>query len=345
MKFRNVWIVVVALVVAAPVLAGSRINHMSTPQVGDDGQLMPSVINVGDIDFDTISRNASRAYGTDSLTTLFAQNNGYRGNSFDLIATECIEVVGWDINLTSTAGNSGDASWWWKEGTADGFECDSSVWTMLGTVNVVGQGSNNPTHADLGGLVVQPGQTIGIYHWLDDYSIIRTGYTNGGPGNEYSNSDLTIKTYDGLGASAPFVCTVFSGRIWNGTVHYNILPSSDPACGGGGGGGECDLTPVLDALDDVKAEIMDLAADHDELADGHDDIKAEIVTLQGSVDDLTVDVADVKSELVDLAIAVDEIPCEVIILMSQLPHGPTIPTTHPCYEPPITIGGGINTPR
>jgi len=79
------------------------------------------------------------ATGEGSLTTIFAQNNNFAGNSFDIDATTDLTVVGWDINLDSM-GASRTIQVWWREGTADGFEQVAAGWSMLGSVSVVGNG-------------------------------------------------------------------------------------------------------------------------------------------------------------------------------------------------------------
>ncbi len=154
------------------------------------------------------------------LTTQFNQNNNYAGNSFDLEALTDLTVVGWDVNLGT------EVSLWtvhvyWREGTANGFEQNASGWTELGVDSVVGQGINNPTHIDVGGLQMSTGDVIGIIITAEE-AVSGTGgfyYTNGGP-TTYNNSDLEITTYRGLAEGFP-PGSVFSYREWNGTVHYN----------------------------------------------------------------------------------------------------------------------------
>ncbi|MBD3277714.1 MAG: hypothetical protein GF388_05390 [Candidatus Aegiribacteria sp.] len=158
--------------------------------------------------------------GDDSLTTQFAANNNFAGNSFDLIAANDITVVGWDINLATYLPDY-DINVYWKEGTADGFEQNAAVWNLLGSINVVPNGENIPTHVDLGGLEITAGDTIGVIIQSPE-AVSGTGgfmYTNDGPYN-YSNSDLEITTYRGLSAEWP-PASVFTYRGWNGTVHYN----------------------------------------------------------------------------------------------------------------------------
>lgn len=163
---------------------------------------------------------ATDAYGDTELTTLFAQNNNFAGNSFDLIATDTITVVGWDCNLGPDA-PSYTVHVYWRDGTADGFETSTAGWNELGVEVVVGAGVNQPTHIDIGPFVIPAGVTNGIIITAEE-AVSGVGgfyYTNGGP-NTYTNADLTIITYRGLAAGWPPAST-FTYRAWNGTVHYN----------------------------------------------------------------------------------------------------------------------------
>jgi len=156
----------------------------------------------------------TREIGDGSLTTLFASNNGFAGNSFDLTAAVNLSVVGWDMNLDTGTWN---VEIYYRMGTANGYEQNPGAWTLLGTELVVGAGVDLPTHVDIGGLTLAAGDLVGIVTRVQEYSAFN--YTNGGP-NNYSNNDLTITSYAGLGDGWP-PGSVFAGRIWNGTVHYD----------------------------------------------------------------------------------------------------------------------------
>lgn len=158
--------------------------------------------------------------GEGELTTQFNENNNFAGNSFDLEAIVDIVVVGWDINIDTVV-----PLWtvhvYWREGTAIGFEQTTAGWTHLGVDSVAGNGANQPTHIDIGGLEIASGDLIGIMITAEE-AVSGTGgffYTNGGP-TTYSNSDLSLTTYNGLADGFP-AGSVFSYREWNGTVHYD----------------------------------------------------------------------------------------------------------------------------
>jgi hypothetical protein len=158
--------------------------------------------------------------GDGELTTLFAEDNNFAGNSFDIIASTDLTVVGFDVNL-DTIVSDWTVDVWTREGTANGFETSATGWTLLGTDVVMSAGVNNPTHVDVGGLVVAEGTTVGVIITVAE-AVPEVGgfmYTNGGP-NTYTNSEMIIITYSGLSEGFP-PASVFTYRAWNGTVHYN----------------------------------------------------------------------------------------------------------------------------
>ncbi|MCD4701368.1 MAG: hypothetical protein K8S24_05865 [Candidatus Aegiribacteria sp.] len=164
--------------------------------------------------------------GDGFLTTIFAQNNNFAGNSFDIIASTDLTVVGFDVNLDTNL-----PSWtvqvWTRAGTADGFEQSATGWTLLGTDVVVGAGSDLPTHVNVGGLSMLNGETVGVIITVVE-AVASVGgffYTNGGP-NTYSNAEMSVITYRGLSDGFP-PGSVFTYRAWNGTVHYDFDTALD----------------------------------------------------------------------------------------------------------------------
>jgi hypothetical protein len=183
----------------------------------------------------------------------------------------------------------------------------------------------------------------------------------------YDESDILIDT---VSMDVPVGCAwTWNGWEAVGTTIKRVVLHSGYSSGqylfmdsltadvGGGGGGDCDLTPVLDALEalEAKADTMESKADAldalvatrasqasvDAIEVKVDSIDADVdVTVSSRASQDSVDALEVKTDTIQ-----SDMPCEVIQLFSLLPGLPAVPTTHPCYEPPITIGGGINTPR
>ena len=155
-----------------------------------------------------------------SLTTLFAANNGFAGNMFDLVSDKPVTIVGFDTNL-SVPGSTNTVEVYWRTGTVAGAENSAAGWTLMGTdANVISAGADNPSPVDVGGLTMTPGQVYGIYVNVASYPSAGMRYTNGGP-TVYSNADLQLTTYFGKGNPA-FTGRTFSPRRWNGTVYYNL---------------------------------------------------------------------------------------------------------------------------
>jgi hypothetical protein len=174
-----------------------------------------------------LSLGAAPAFAqSGSLTTIFAHNNAFAGNTFDLTPTSNMTIDGFDVNVgefNTTGGGAGATATiaiYWRNGTSNGFQDSSAGWTLLGTANVTSQGANNATHVPIGGLSVTAGQTYGIYVDLQNYSggALTFLYTNGGP-SAYSNTDLALTTFYGKGSPA-FASGTFTYRQWNGTVYY-----------------------------------------------------------------------------------------------------------------------------
>ena len=161
-----------------------------------------------------------------SLTSLFAGNNGFAGNTFDLTPNADLEITGLDFN-GSGSGLTYNVDVYYKVGTSVGFEADSSAWTLLSSgLSAPCNGNDIPTFVSLAGngVILNAGTTYGIYFDSVDYSAgAGIQYTNGTGANEiYSNGDLLLECKTGQGSPA-FSGTTFSPRVWNGTIHYDTL--------------------------------------------------------------------------------------------------------------------------
>lgn len=158
--------------------------------------------------------------GSGSLTTIFAANNGFAGNTFDLVATNGdLNILSFDMNIENFFAGLKTVTVYWKNGTSVGFENDPTAWTVLGVdANVTSAGTDNPSPVAVGGLTLVTGQTYGMYVDLTSYdggdAMV---YTNGGP-TLFSNADLDLTT--NTGQSSPAFSGSFFPRQWNGTVYY-----------------------------------------------------------------------------------------------------------------------------
>jgi hypothetical protein len=154
-----------------------------------------------------------------SLTTLFASNNGYAGNTFDIVPNRSIKITGIDVNV-EPAGTSTAVDVYYLVGTSVGNENTSSAWTLLASGTGTAAGTDLPTFIDLpgaSGVNFDGAVTYGIYVDISSYSSPSINYTNGQ--NTYSNADLSLIT--NTGQTSPAFTGSFFPRQWNGTLYYD----------------------------------------------------------------------------------------------------------------------------
>lgn len=169
----------------------------------------------------TVNGGSGGGSGTNSLTTTFADNNSSGGNMFDIVATTTVEITGLDANFTSTGTN--DVAIYYKSGSYQGFETNASAWTLAGTATVTGLGRGIATPVPIPLSVNIPaGQTYSFFLHVTSGGI---AYTNGTTEGVPFVSDGNITVLEGIGRSTsttPFTSTVFSPRVVNTNVHYNV---------------------------------------------------------------------------------------------------------------------------
>ena len=156
---------------------------------------------------------------TNSLTTMFASDNQFAGNMFDVevIGGKLVTIEGFAVNLS--AGSTSTISIYFREGSYVGNQSSSAGWTLAGTDNnVIPQGDNIPTPVNIGGIELQPGQVYGFYVTVSSYDSASMLYTDGNA--VYADDNLQITA--GIGKGDPdFTGSTFDPRIWNGTIYYS----------------------------------------------------------------------------------------------------------------------------
>jgi hypothetical protein len=163
------------------------------------------------------------ADGSGELTTLFAANNGFAGNMFDVETKgKKLRVHSLDVNVDTFEPITVDV--WFRVGSYQGHESDAYDWKFLGTDALASSaGANNPTRVSLRPFVLQPNTTYGIYVHLasHDPNGQTLRYTNGS--DEFENVHMKVTAGVGKGAEA-FDGATFPDRTWNGTLHYTVVP-------------------------------------------------------------------------------------------------------------------------
>jgi hypothetical protein len=164
------------------------------------------------------------------LTTIFAADNSFAGNTFDVqvLSSEALVINGFDVNLDNI-GSTNAVSLYTRIGSSVGVENNAGDWTLAGTdAAVISAGLDSPSHVDISGIILQPGVTYGFYIDLASYDGISTiiGYTNGGPAT-YADVNLQITT--NTGQASPAFSGSFFPRQVNTTLYYGpALPEIIP---------------------------------------------------------------------------------------------------------------------
>jgi hypothetical protein len=160
-----------------------------------------------------------------SLATPYVSNNSNKGEMFNVVTTNAITVICFDLSLS---GSTGNYEIYYKVGSYVGSESNAAAWTLLGSnPSVTPVGSNIPSPINIPiNLFMPAGQTYAFYVTGTDLATTTAiRYTNNAG---YTNiaSDANVTIAGGIGKSYPFG-TNFANRSFNGTLHYgpgNVLP-------------------------------------------------------------------------------------------------------------------------
>ncbi len=164
-------------------------------------------------------------YGS-ALATSYVSNNSNKGEMFNVVATNAITVICFDLNLI--LGSSGNYEIYYKVGSYVGSENNAAAWTLIGSnpsVPCVGFDVPSPMNIPIN-VFIPAGQTYAFYVTATNVAAT-TGirYTNNA-GYTTIASDANVAIAGGIGKSYPFNVT-YSNRSFNGTLHYglgNLLP-------------------------------------------------------------------------------------------------------------------------
>lgn len=164
-----------------------------------------------------------------TITTLFATNNGGSNGGAVFFDINVLNPAGITINKLFTNTNESfvlaNMDVYTRSGTFSGFESSLNGWTLVSSGLGNSAGENNPSEFDVTDFSLGVGVT-GIA--IVSSSAWGHSYTNGNGTNQfYSNSDLSL-TF-GSAKNVPFsASTLFSPRVWNGTIEYNVTSGAVP---------------------------------------------------------------------------------------------------------------------
>ncbi len=159
------------------------------------------------------------------LQTVFASDNSFAGNMFDLAPKKNLEIAALDVNV-SPAGQAVRVTVCFRDGGSSGHENSAAGWQVLGVRTVTAAGRDEPTWVDLGGNGVElsRGRTYGLYVYVDYESGSRMHYTEGAGAVE--NADLRLASNCGKG-NPPFTGGTYAPRQWNGGLYYDTEGLND----------------------------------------------------------------------------------------------------------------------
>ncbi|MEL6196423.1 MAG: hypothetical protein AAFT19_01125 [Pseudomonadota bacterium] len=154
------------------------------------------------------------------MTTTFASNNGQSGNIFDiLVGSNDITINAFDLNIDP---GTNDVEFWFRVGTATGFEDKTDGWTQHDTrPGLVSSAADTPTTWDVADLTLSANTRYGLF--LTSVTGTNFNYTNGSAVGAVAaqNGDLTI--FEGYGKGLPLLTgSTFAPRVWNGTIDYTV---------------------------------------------------------------------------------------------------------------------------
>jgi uncharacterized protein (TIGR03382 family) len=175
---------------------------------------------------------SATAASADAITTLFGSNNNGDpggGNYFQIVVgANPIEITGFDVNSLTT-GTLGFRVFT-TPGTFAGNEGNSAAWTLQASGTANGLGGDIPSPVAMGNSFILAANTsYGIAITLSDPNNPGAtdgilAYTNGtGANQSFSDGNLTLNL--GTATNVLFTTPIFTPRVWNGTVHYNVVPT------------------------------------------------------------------------------------------------------------------------
>ena len=160
---------------------------------------------------------------TGSLSTLWDGGIRNHGIMFMVEAKQDIRITGFDIHTPLM--ELIPFTFYTTAGTLVGKEQDASQWNKIATTNVMGAGDKKSTPVPAS-MVIRTGRKMAFY--IDTPSVFIPGPVRYSPsdiltGSVYKSDD-NISILVGTGNDA-FFGPSYPNRIFNGAVHYEILPS------------------------------------------------------------------------------------------------------------------------
>ena len=157
------------------------------------------------------------------ITTTYASNNGLSTagamNMFVLkvLNPAGLRITSLDINTSTAVSSTVNIAVYTIPTNYVGKETTPSAWKLVSKGSGISAGTDKPTGVDVQDFVLAAGQYGIAIHYLD-CGVKYTGTGSGPPTQKYSNSDLGLLL--GKSTSGFFTGSIFSPRVWNGTIYY-----------------------------------------------------------------------------------------------------------------------------
>ncbi|HRY98183.1 MAG TPA: GEVED domain-containing protein [Bacteroidales bacterium] len=175
-----------------------------------DSLYQPSVVQTTPYYVESISSDLAGR-----LKTLMSPTHYTNGYMYDLQTNAPVLIDSFWFNFLNL-GVPLTIQVYYRQGSYVGVENDPTAWTLLGSVATTTRGYNKNSLIPVGGLLIMPGQTYGIYITSTSPYSLYTRYTGSRP--SYADGAMTLTA--GVALLHPFGSLV-GPAIWNGTVHYS----------------------------------------------------------------------------------------------------------------------------
>jgi M6 family metalloprotease-like protein len=169
----------------------------------------------GDLFYEIVSGGPSRR-----LSTTFEGGSGQNGVMFDILPHQDLKITGFDVHIFDVGPIGVEI--FTKKGHVVGSENTCDNWTLIGRMDVEGQGMNVPTKILLEStedMTMKADERRSFYISIINGTGLR--YTPGNGTNNIVVSNDHLSIFEGIGVSS-FCGRTFSNRIWNGALHYDV---------------------------------------------------------------------------------------------------------------------------
>jgi|TARA_R110000737_G_scaffold225069_3_gene239915 hypothetical protein len=172
----------------------------------------------------TIHYCKSQTVVCDTMQTFYTNTNGNRGVFFEVeTAGQSVTINQIFADFINSEGTQQNVKVWTRSGSYIGFESSSIGWTQLSNDTIVSPIPNTPEAVSSGISVDVPANSVQSFYISSDGASL--GYTNGVNLGDIVVNDPALKLKAGKGCDGTFSGTLYSPRIFHGTIDYCVTSS------------------------------------------------------------------------------------------------------------------------